>query len=232
MKGRQISVKTLGQREELCMSKSTDLINAFTEHDNAEGCETTRSENTLKSDSILDSEVSSNSIIKNLSGKSGKLNKERVKTEVTKKEDLIREEKVIKGCRKRKRSTSDPQTEASLALKIVKASTLLNNNIPRASFTGSEKAAKESQDALTEFYKHYKSRSIHTYQSSVYPTASPEADIQTASSMPACVKALIINMPMELKKGYNQQLNSGINELFWAQSPLQRTLGRELCGIG
>ena len=29
MKGRQISVKTLGQREELCMSKSTDLINAF-----------------------------------------------------------------------------------------------------------------------------------------------------------------------------------------------------------
>ena len=78
------------------MSKSTDLINGFTENDNAEECETTCFENTLKCDSILDSEVSLNSIMKNHSGKSGKLNKERVKTEVTKKEDLIREEKVIK----------------------------------------------------------------------------------------------------------------------------------------
>ena len=101
----------------------------------------------------------------------------------------MREEKVIKECRKRKRSTSDPQSEAPLALKIVKASTLLNANIPRTSFTGSEKTAKvteESQDALTESYKHYKPRSIHTHQSS-YPTASPEADIQTASP---CLTAL------------------------------------------
>ena len=82
MKERQISVKTFGQREELCMSKSTDLINAFTEHDNAKECKTTRFENTLKSDSILRSEVSSNSIMKNRLGKSGKSDKERVKTEV------------------------------------------------------------------------------------------------------------------------------------------------------
>ena len=163
------------------------------------------------------------------------MNKERVKTEITKKEDLIREEKVIKECRKRKRSTSDPQSEAPLALKIVKASTLLNTNIPRTSFTGSENTAKvteESQDALTESYKHYKSRSIHTHQSSVYPTASPEADIQTAPSMSDRAKALIINMPMEQKKGYNQQLNPEIHGLFWTQSPLQRTLEREPCGIG
>ena len=199
------------------MSKSTDLINAFSEHDNAKECETTRFQNTLKSDSILDSEVSSNPIMKNLLGKSGKLNKERVKTEVTEKEDLIREEKVIKECIKRKRSTSDPQSEAPLTLKIVKASTLLNTNIPRTSFTGSEKTEKvteESQDALTESYKHYKQRSIQTHQSSVYPTASPEADIQTASFMPDRAKALIINMPMELKKGYNQQLNPKIHGLF------------------
>ena len=92
---------------------------------------------------------------------------------------MIREEKVIKEWRKRKRSTWDLQSEAPLALKIVKASTLLNTNIPRTSFTGSEKRS----------------------ESSVCPTASPEADIQTASSMPDRAKALIINMPMELKKG-------------------------------
>ena len=94
------------------------------------------------------------------------MNKERVKTEITKKEDLIREEKVIKECRKRKRSTSDPQSEAPLALKIVKASTLLNTNIPRTSFIGSEKIAKvteESRDTSTESDEHYKSRSIHTH---------------------------------------------------------------------
>ena len=122
-----------------------------------------------------------------------------------------------------------------MALKIVKASSLLNTNIPRTSFTGSEKTAKvteESQESLTESYKHYKSRSIHTHQSSVYPTASPEADIQTASSTPDHAKALIISMPMELKKGYNQQLNPEIYGLFWTQSPLQRTLEREPCGIG
>ena len=79
MKGRQISAKTLGQREELCMSKSTDLINAFKGHHNAKECETTRFQNTLKSDSILDSEVSSNSNLKKSFGKSGKLNEERVK---------------------------------------------------------------------------------------------------------------------------------------------------------
>ena len=73
--------------------------------------------------------------MKNLLGKSGKLNKERVRTEVTKKEDLIREENVIKECRKRKKSTSDPQSEAPLALKIVKTSTLLNTNIPKTSKT-------------------------------------------------------------------------------------------------
>ena len=66
--------------------------------------------------------------MKNILGKSGKLNKERVKTEVTKTKDLIRKEKVIKECRKRRRSTSDPQSEPHLALKIVKASTLLNTN--------------------------------------------------------------------------------------------------------
>ena len=153
MNGRQISVITLGQREELYVSKSTDLINAFTEHDNAKECKTTRSENTLKTDLISDSEVFPISIMRNLLGKSGKLNKRRVKTEVTKKEDLIREEKVIKECRKRKRSISDPQSEAPLAVKIVKASTLINTNIPRTSFTGSEKTAKvteESQDTLTD----------------------------------------------------------------------------------
>ena len=140
--------------------------------------------------------------------------------EINKKENLIREEKVINECRKRKRSTSDPQSEAPLALKIVKASTLLNTNIPRTSFNGSEKTAKvteESQDALTESYKHYKSRSIHTHQSSRYPTASPEADIQTPLSMPDRATALIINMPVELKKGYNQQLNLKIHGLFWTQ---------------
>ena len=104
------------QREELCMSESTDLLNAFTEN-----------KNNLKSVLILDSEVSSHSIMKNLLGKFGRSNKERVKPEVTKKEDLIREEKFIKECRKR--STSDPQSEGPLALKIVKASTLLNTNI-------------------------------------------------------------------------------------------------------
>ena len=84
----------------------------------------------------------------------------------------------------------------------------------------------------TESYKHYKSRSIHTHQSSVYPTALPEADIQTASSMPDLAKALIINMLIELKKGNNQQLNPKIHGLFWTQYPTQRTLEREPCGIG
>ena len=70
------------------------------------------------------------------------------------------------------------------------------------------------------------------HQSSVYPNASSEADIQTASSMPDHAKALIIDMPMELKKGYNQQLNSKIYGLFWTQSPFQCTLEREPCGIG
>ena len=173
--------------------------------------------------------------MKNLLGKSGRSNKERVKPEVTKKEDLIREEKVIKQCRKRKRSTSDPQSEAPLALKIVKASTLLNTNIPRTSFTGSEKTAEvteKSQNTSTESHKHYKSRSFHTFQSSGYPTSSPELDIQTASPTPDLANALIIDMPMELKKGYNQLLNSEINGLFWTQSPLQRTLEIEPCGIG
>ena len=93
MKGRQISVNTFGRREELCTSRATDLINVFRENDNAEECKTTRFENTLKGDSILDSEVSPNSIMKNLLGKSGKLNKETVKTKVAKKGDLIREKK-------------------------------------------------------------------------------------------------------------------------------------------
>ena len=180
----------------------------------------------------LDSAVSANSITKNLLGKSARSNKVRVKT---KKEDFIREEKVIKECRKRKRSTSDPQSEVPLALKIVKASTLLNTTIPRTSLTGYENTAKvteESQDALVESHKHYKSQSIHTHQSSFYPTSSPELGIQTAWSTPDLAKALIIDMPMELKKGYNQQLNSEINGLFWTQSPLQRTLEREPCGIG
>ena len=88
---------------------------------------------------------------------------------------------------------------------------------------------EESQEALTESYQHYKSRSIHTHQSSVY--ASPGADIQTASSMPDHAKPLIINMPMELKKGYKQQLNPGIYGLFWTQSLLQCTLKRKPCGI-
>ena len=195
------------QREKLCMSESTVLINAFTEHDIAKECETTRFENTIKSDSILDSEISSNSIMKNLLGKSGRSNKERVKTEVTEKEDLTREEKVIKECRKRKRSTSDPQSKTPLALTIVKASTLLNTNIPRTSFNASEKTAKVTEE-------------------------SRELDIQKALSLPDRVKALIMNMPTELKKGFNQQLNPKIHGLFWTQSPLQRTLEREPCGIG
>ena len=122
-----------------------------------------------------------------------------------------------------------------MALKVVKASTLLNINIPRTSFIGSEKTVKvteESRDTSTESDKHYKSRSIHTHQSSVYPTASPETDIQTAWSTPELAKALIIDMPMELKKGYNQQLNSEIIGLFWKQYPMQRTLEREPCDIG
>ena len=65
-KGRQINVKTRSQREESCISKSTDLINAFIVHDNAKKCETRRFKNTLKSDSILDSKVSPNSIMENL----------------------------------------------------------------------------------------------------------------------------------------------------------------------
>ena len=119
---------------------------------------------------------------------------------------MIKEEKVIKECRKRKISTSDPQSEAPLALKIVKTSTLLNTNIPRTSFAVSEKTAEvteKSQNTSTESHKHYKSRSFHTFQSSVYPTSLPEFDIQNASSMPDRAKALIINMPMELKKGYS-----------------------------
>ena len=62
------------------MSKSTNSIHAFKGHDNAKECETTHFKNTLKSDSILDSEVSPNSSMKNLPGKFGKLSKERVKT--------------------------------------------------------------------------------------------------------------------------------------------------------
>ena len=115
-----------------------------------------------------------------------------------------------------------------MALTIVKASTLLITNIPRTSFTGSEKTAKvteESQDALTGSNEHYKSRRILTHQSSVYPTASPETDIQTASSTPDLAKALIIDMHMEVKKGYNQQLNPKIHGLFWTQSPLSSLSG-------
>ena len=102
-------------------------------------------------------------------------------------------------------------------------------------FTVSEKTAKateESQDILSESHKHYKSRSLHTHQSIVYPTSSPELDIQTASPTPDRASTLITSMPMELKKGCSQQLNSEINKLFWTQSPIQRTLEREPCGIG
>ena len=74
--------------------------------------------------------------------------------------------------------------------------------------------------------------SIHTHQSRVHPTSSPELDIQTASPTPGRAKALVIPMHIELEKRYNQQINSEINGLFWTQSPIQRTLEREPCGIG
>ena len=97
------------------------------------------------------------------------MNKEEVTTKITEEDDLIREKNFTKESTKRKRTTSDPQSEAPLDLKMVKASTLLNDSIPETSFTVSEKTAgvaEESQDTLTESHKHYKSRSTNAHQSS------------------------------------------------------------------
>ena len=81
--------------------------------------------------------MSPNYTTENLLGISGKINKE----------DLIREEKFIKESRKWKRNTSDTQNVAPLAQKIVKASTLLNENIPKTSFTVPGKTAKVAEES-------------------------------------------------------------------------------------
>ena len=69
-------------------------------------------QNTLGSDLSIHSEFSPNHSTGNLLEVTEKINK---------KENLIKDEKVIKDYRKRKISTSDPQSEAPLSLKIVKA---------------------------------------------------------------------------------------------------------------
>ena len=89
-------------------------------------CKSIGFKNTLESDPSINCEIFPNCNSETLSEVTGKMNK---------KEDLIRKEKLIKEFRKRKRSTSDPQSEAPLALKILKASTLLNRTISRT-FTG------------------------------------------------------------------------------------------------
>ena len=139
MKERQISVKTPRQREKSSMPKSTDLtnINAFTVYDSANECKSISLKNTLESDPSIHSEISPNCSSETFSEVTRKINE---------KEDLIREEKVIKEYRKRKRSASDSQSKAPMALKMLKASTLLNDNIPGTSFTGSEKTAKVTEE--------------------------------------------------------------------------------------
>ena len=129
-----------------------------------------------------------NSIMENLLGKYGKIHEEKVTTEVTEEDDLIREDKFIKELRKRKRSASDLHSEARLALKIVKASTLLNDYIPKTSFTVSEKTAKVAENRKIREQNHISIINckllIRINQVQSYCTLSPELDIQMASPTP------------------------------------------------
>ena len=92
-KERRVSVETLRQREKSYMPKSTNLTNknAFTVYNSAKECKGIRFKNTLQSDSNIHSKISPNSSSENLSEVTRKINK---------KEDLTREENVIKECRK------------------------------------------------------------------------------------------------------------------------------------
>ena len=108
--GTSNKVKTLRQREKSSMLKLTDLtnINAPAIYDSGKECKSICFKNTLGSDLSIHSEISSNHSSGNLSEVTDKINK---------KENFIKEEKVTKECRKRKISTSDPQSEAPLSLK-------------------------------------------------------------------------------------------------------------------
>ena len=71
---------------------------------------------------------------------------------------MIKGEKFIKESRKWKRNTLHPQNKAFLTLKIVKASSLLNDNIFKTLFNASKKTAKvvrESNKTLRELYEYY-----------------------------------------------------------------------------